>query len=233
MTPYQTRDLGHGVTAIEEGAVRSFLVRGHQRALLVDTGFGGGDLRALVEQLWPGPLTVINTHAHVDHVGGDHQFQKILAHLADWRVLCQTAGISEDRLCAVSEGDQIELGGRTIKIIHTPGHTPGSIALLDQESRILFGGDTVADRPVFLCLAGASLEQYLQSLHRLLDMSGAYDILYASHGTVQQDTAQISALIACCNAYLRGELTGMPTEPYLNIPRSIYQLGTASFYLPG
>ena len=52
MAGYQIRELGNGITAIEEGAVRMFLIRGRQRALLVDTGFGGGDLRALVGQLY-------------------------------------------------------------------------------------------------------------------------------------------------------------------------------------
>lgn len=54
-----------------------------------------------------------------------------------------------------------------------------------------------------------------------------------SHGTVQQNAGQISALIACCNAYFRGELMGIPTEPYLNIRRIMYQHGSASFYMPG
>ena len=233
MAGYQIRELGNGITAIEEGAVRMFLIRGRQRALLVDTGFGGGDLRALVGQLWPGPLTVLNTHAHADHVGGDCLFPEILAHPADWRELCQCTGISKKRLCPAVEGDCIQLGGRIIEILEVPGHTPGSIALLDRSTRVLFGGDTVSDRPVFLCLPGASLKRYLESLHRLLDMSGDYDVLYASHGTVQQNAGQISALIACCNAYLRGELMGIPTEPYLNIRRIMYQHGSASFYMPG
>ena len=63
------------------------------------------------------------------------------------------------------------------------------------------------------------------------ELACRYDIIYASHGTVFQKKAQIQALIDCCQAYLQGNLNGIPSEPYENIPRILYQLGTASFFV--
>lgn len=231
MNSYNVKDLGNGVTLIEDSVVHMFLVRGKKRALLIDTGFGQGDLHALIKTLWTGPLFVLNTHSHIDHVGADGQFFSIMAHPSDWKQICEHSGLAEEKLVPIGEGTRIDLGGRELHIYETPGHTPGSVVLLEPASRLLFGGDNAADKPIFLCLEGASVEQYLQSLYRLQELACRYDIIYASHGTVFQKKAQIQALIDCCQAYLQGNLNGIPSEPYENIPRILYQLGTASFFV--
>ena len=206
MRPYELVPLGSGVTAIEEGPVRMFLIRGEERALLVDTGLGGGNLRAQVEELWTGPVTVVNTHGHTDHAGADWQFPEVLAHPADWREIRRGNPECEMCLRPLRAGDRLDLGGRSLEVIETPGHTPGSIALLDRERRLLFGGDNVSDRPVFLFLPGASLTDYLASLRRLAAGSGAHDVIYACHGTAAPQVEQVQALIACGEALERGEL---------------------------
>lgn len=232
MRPYALVPLGGGVTAIEEGPVRMFLVRGEERALLIDTGLGGGDLRAQVEALWTGPLAVVNTHGHVDHVGADRQFPEVLAHPADWQEIRRNNRQGEVCLRPLGAGDRLDLGGRSLEIIETPGHTPGSIVLLDRERRLLFGGDNVSDRPVFLFLPGASLTDYLESLRRLAAGSGDYDVIYACHGTAAQQAGQVQALIACGEALARGELAGTPLEPYGGRARALYTLGSAALYYP-
>lgn len=231
MTPYQIVNLGQGITAIEEGAVRMFLIRGTERAVLLDTGFGGGDLAGLVGMLWDGPLTVVNTHGHADHVGADGQFSEILAHPADWAELCAQSHCPQERLRPLREGARLDLGGRVLEVLEMPGHTPGSIALLDRAGRTLFGGDNVSDRPVFLCLPGASLEAYRRSLNRLLDCRACYDVIYACHGASRQETDQVRALLACCGAVERGELPGEPAAPYLGTPRTLYAAAGVGLYL--
>ena len=104
MNPYRIVEMGNGVTAIEEGAVRMFLVRGKTRAALIDTGFGGGALMRQVEELWPGPLTVVNTHGHMDHVGANRQFAQVLAHPADWPEICRNSGCGAEHLRPLQAG---------------------------------------------------------------------------------------------------------------------------------
>lgn len=230
MNPYRIVEMGNGVTAIEEGAVRMFLVRGKTRAALIDTGFGGGALMRQVEELWPGPLTVVNTHGHMDHVGANRQFAQVLAHPADWPEICRNSGCGAEHLRPLQAGDRLELGQRTLEVRETPGHTPGSIVLLERDRRLLFGGDNVSDRPIFLCLPGASLREYLESLRRLQEWSRDYDIIYAAHGKAEQPVAQIHALICCCTCVQEGSLTGTELEPYGDHARNLYEHNGAAIY---
>ena len=93
-----------GIYTIEEPLhdeqVKSSLVVGRRRALLIDTGMGVGDIRALVESLTDRPITVVNSHAHWDHVGGNHRFAdgttEIWIHEAEAADL--EAGVSNERL---------------------------------------------------------------------------------------------------------------------------------------
>ena len=88
-----------GVYCIEEPLhterVKSFLVVGSRRALLIDTGMGVGDLRRLVRELTDRPLTVVQSHAHFDHMGSTHQFAadcEVLVHPAEAEWLRAGAG---------------------------------------------------------------------------------------------------------------------------------------------
>lgn len=126
MNPYRIVEMGNGVTAIEEGAVRMFLVRGKSRAALIDTGFGGGALMRQVEELWPGPLTVVNTHGHMDHVGANRQFAQVLAHPADWPEICRNSGCGAEHLRPLPGGGPAGAGTKDAGGAGDPGHTPGS-----------------------------------------------------------------------------------------------------------
>ena len=66
---YTTLEIDKGFWRIEDGGVRSFFIEGIDKAMLVDTGFGHGDLKAFVEALTSNPIFVVNTHTDGDHVG--------------------------------------------------------------------------------------------------------------------------------------------------------------------
>ena len=153
----------------EFGFDSMYLVIGDERAALIDTGTGLFDLTALVSQITDKPYEVYLTHGHVDHVGGMHQFERAYLHEADFAaarsvkrqdrinymsiMLAMCAGIYDvdegdviedaydTELIPITGGDIIDLGGRTLEVIDTPGHTPGSISFLDRTSDILFSGD--------------------------------------------------------------------------------------------
>ena len=132
---------------VDHGVVNSYLVLGHERALLIDVGYGHANLRDYVGSLTKLPLTVINTHGHRDHSGADVQFGAVLAPPADFPMIEHNA-LPEQRernretlngavvpagelfpydteakplaLKAVKEGDIIELGGRRLEVIEVP-----------------------------------------------------------------------------------------------------------------
>jgi glyoxylase-like metal-dependent hydrolase (beta-lactamase superfamily II) len=187
-----------------------YLVCGEERALLIDTGWGVGDLPALAASLSPLPLTVVNTHGHPDHTYGNGQFSEVYVHPGDvawlrtppplenrqWiaRDLLPKplplgfdveswAATVPDSLPPVENGQVFELGGRTLEVISLPGHSPGSICLLDREKRGLFTGDSILAGTIWLHLdESLPLSQFHQNLRRIQDRSDQFDVLWPSHG---------------------------------------------------
>ena len=83
-TVYQAQLLEPKFWSIEENGVRCFLVEGEREAMLVDTGFGTGDLKAFIQTLTSLPVFVVNTHADRDHIGCNGQFPPAWMHPADF-----------------------------------------------------------------------------------------------------------------------------------------------------
>ena len=119
-----------------------YLLEGDHGALLIDTGWGCGDLRRYVGGLTDKPVVVVNTHGHLDHAGGNGQWPEVHMH-AD-------AAMDADRIppmpgrrempypdyskAFVEDGSVFDLGGRYVEVIAIPAHARGSIALLDRET---------------------------------------------------------------------------------------------------
>ena len=179
---YTASKVAEGVWTIVESAatpVNIYLVEGKASALLIDTGYGYGDLKAYVKTLTQLPLIVVNTHGHGDHNGNNSQFSKIYAHSADFNMLnasynkekrkkavASGEAVAPPVLMPVKEGYIFNLGDRKLEVIEVPGHTRGSICLLDTKNRILFAGDNT-NTLVWLFLKDCTpLEVYLKSLQK-------------------------------------------------------------------
>ena len=163
---YKVNKVGDKVWVIvENNTVNIYLVEGKDSALIIDTGYGIGDLKAYIRTLTKLPLILVNTHGHGDHVGNDPQFPKVYAHPDDFylinasfdkerrkkailsrakdqkytdKELEEMANITPPALIPVKEGYVFDLGDRKLEVIEVPGHTHGSICLLDTENKILF-----------------------------------------------------------------------------------------------
>jgi glyoxylase-like metal-dependent hydrolase (beta-lactamase superfamily II) len=197
---------------LREGTdVKSFLVEGDQTAAVIDTGTGVGDFEHLVTFLTSLPVMLLQTHAHWDHIGSSYRFQDVRVHPADADALRKgegnagyiqhfgPGGIPDEWLpvgfeptmasipgCEphgmLNDGDQIDLGGRTLEVIHTPGHSPGGVAFLDREARILIPGDTLKVGVILLMLDGSDPVAYRATLRRLVGLLDIVDSIYPSHG---------------------------------------------------
>lgn len=203
--------------------VISFLIVGEERALLFDTGLGIGDMRAVVEQLTDLEIVVLNSHTHYDHIGGNHLFDTIYGLDTEYtrtRAMgsppeavagfLQEGWVWKDLPPAfsregfrshpftidniVAEGDRIDIGGRTLEILHTPGHAPDSICLLDREHRILFTGDTFYLAPLYTHLEGSDFDAYTASTARLAALVDDIDAALTSHNVPVVDASYMSAL---------------------------------------
>lgn len=81
----------------------------------------------------------------------------------------------------VVDGEKFDLGGRTVEVIHTPGHSPDSICLLDTTARLLFIGDVFYTGSIYTWLAGGDINLMIESYKKLIARISEYDILMPAH----------------------------------------------------
>ena len=179
----------------------SYLLLGSSRALLFDAGTGSRDIVAVVRALTSLPVTVIPSHLHFDHVGALGRFERTALidlpslraraasgkiHLQRYEFLGMGDSLPEPRF-AVDEwwlpGATVDLGGRRVQLLSTPGHTPTSVALHDADRRQLFAGDFIYPSTLYAFLPGSSRSAYLATTRRLLATLNPATHIYAAHMT--------------------------------------------------
>lgn len=174
-------------------------VRGRDRDMLVDSGMGVVSLREQVPLVTERPLIAVASHTHYDHVGGHHEFAERAAHPAEAPLLAAPTRVNlliepyvTDEIFTalppepyrsttyavraapvtrlLADGAVVDLGDRRFEVIHTPGHSPGGIALFERASGILFSGDIVYDGPLIEDLPHSDAAAYVASMRRLLEL---------------------------------------------------------------
>jgi hydroxyacylglutathione hydrolase len=164
----------------------AYLIVGTRRALLFDAGSGTRDITGVVTSLTHLPVTVMPSHLHFDHTGGIAPFTSVaLIDLPDTRADVTNGKFTPnryeylgmiDRLVPptfrvtewVKPGTTMDLGGRTLRVIHVPGHTHSSVALYDATTHQLFAGDFIYPTTLYAFLPGASLAEYRATTQELL-----------------------------------------------------------------
>jgi len=222
----------------DHGNDNMYLVEGKTKALLIDTGIGMGALAKFVQTLTTLPVIVVNTHGHPDHAGGNYQFKTVAAHAADFEMIKMFGGkdylknsaqralagpsipgtvtladieaSQPSELKAIKQGDVFDLGGRKLEVVEVPGHTKGSICLLDAANKLVFTGDN-DNSLVWLFLKDCTpLDVYLQSLQKLQARNAEYDKILPGHGTPLPKEF-VADQIGCVRGILDGSCT---VEPY-------------------
>jgi glyoxylase-like metal-dependent hydrolase (beta-lactamase superfamily II) len=189
--------------------VISYLIVGNKQALLFDTGMGIGDIRKVTARLTSRPVVVLNSHTHNDHVGGNWQFAFVYGMDTNFTRTNAKGSredaeseIAPDQLCgdlpkafnpktyatkpwkishAIHDGFKVNLGGRTLEVISTPGHTPDAICLLDRANGLLFTGDTYYPGPIWLYRPETDLDAYANSVKRLAELAPGLKLVLGAH----------------------------------------------------
>ena len=200
---FAVEDIGDGVFAIGEPRYYqqnySYLILGNARALLFDSGSGTRDISPVVASLTQLPLTVMVSHLHFDHLGGIAPFHHIAmidlpltrADVHDGLFTpgrYEFGGIADKRVRPsfpvaewIKPGGTIDLGGRSLTVLSTPGHTPSSVSLYDADHRLLFTGDYIYPTTIYAFGPGASMSAYHQTAQHLLSTIPANVRLWTAH----------------------------------------------------
>lgn len=178
---------------IEDGHVRFYLFCGKERAALIDSGMTVRDAKSVAEGITNLPVILINTHADPDHISGNEAFSQFYMSPKEEGNYREHGG--EGEIIPVHEGEVIDLGDRPLRVIDIPGHTPGSIALIDEKNRILISGDSVQDGDIFMFGARRNLDRYIESLKHLQKFKNMFDVIYPMHGTFPVKVDLIDSLL--------------------------------------
>jgi glyoxylase-like metal-dependent hydrolase (beta-lactamase superfamily II) len=233
----------------------SYLILGRERALLFDTGMGIGDLKALTSKLATLPVTVLNSHTHNDHVGDNWQFDTVYGmdtefsrQNAKGSKADAQAEIAPGEICGalpagfnpsayatrpwhvtkwLHDGDSIDLGGRTIEVIASPGHTPDSICLLDRTNRLLFSGDTYYPGPIWLYRPETDLVAYRKSVRRLAALQPQVKLVLGAHNVPAAPPEVLGELAAAFEKVQAGHVHYEPAGE----GKVTYEVGEVTFLM--
>lgn len=225
---YQFRDNLYGIFAENidgKGDAWSWLILGPEKALLIDTNFGLGNLKGLVEQLAGArEILVANTHPHPDHAGGNSQFDRVYILKEDAPALRERMVqpilnekiLNEDGSCryvefdrediiaqrpyeivALSDGDTFDLGnGYIVETIRLAGHTKGQAAFLDKQNRTLFPGDDIIAMRVGLgSREPGTVREFRENMKRLAGRVSEFDGIFPGHFIVDIDSDAVLDMV--------------------------------------
>ena len=171
-----------------------YLLNGSKFSLLIDTGLGIKNINSIVRKLTDKPVIAVATHIHWDHIGGHQYYPDFYAHKEeiDWLngkfplTIEQVKEMVLDRCDApedydvntynlfqgkpsriLTDNNIIDLGDRTVKVLHTPGHSPGHMCFWEDSRKYLYTGDLVYKDILFAYYPSTDPAAYLVSLERL------------------------------------------------------------------
>ncbi|MBR0087190.1 MAG: MBL fold metallo-hydrolase [Lachnospiraceae bacterium] len=193
-----------------------YLLIGDEKAALIDTFYGYGDLRQLVETITDKPVMVINTHGHYDHTGGNSFWPE--AYMSEYAATEAKRAFGEElqkiadshaypdyNINILRDGDVIELGNHTLEIISIGAHSPGSIAILDKTERILYSGDEMEAGQVLI--GRSKVPAHLETMLKLKKFEDQFDFINSAHNGTHLTKDYLEDFIELDNRLIAGTAT--------------------------
>ena len=207
MSDYRISLIDSHTYRIDEEGVRFFLLEGTGKALLIDSGMMVHNAKEIAGTLTSLPIFLLNTHGDIDHVGSNEEFESFYmndAEASNYYKVQKKKGV----IIPLENGDILDLGDRKLEIITLPGHTPGSIGVLDASRGWLFSGDPVQDGSIFMFGVEREMHAYIRSLEKLEGYMDRFEFVFPSHGTCPLSSDYIPRLREKAKDVLEGKTKG-------------------------
>ena len=187
-----------------------YLVEGNSRAILIDAGARVPGLDQIVAKITTKPVTMMLTHAHGDHVGGVGPFPEVYLNAGDMPIVPNNMRNYMGRIRYLTDGEVIDLGGREIEVIFTPGHTAGSATFFDKANHYGFSGDAFGSTNL---LVFTNLSTVMYTAERIENYMKKNDIRFLFPGHYSGDNLETLQRVIDIKDICREILDGkrMPT----------------------
>ncbi len=187
-----------------------YIIEGEERAIVLDAGTEIKDYDKIISQITSKPVTLIATHVHPDHTGSAvNYFDEIYINAADMVNVAEMMGDYKGEIKYLTDGQVIDLGGREIEVIFTPGHTPGSTTFFDKAAGYGFSGDAFGSGNLLLTTNWSTL---LLTCQRTLEYMKKHNIekLYPGHymGVNVETQKRVADMLQMSRDVLDGKLSG-------------------------
>jgi hydroxyacylglutathione hydrolase len=220
-----------------------YLVEGTEKALVIDAGVSGSDLLDFVKTLTGKPIEMVLTHGHGDHIAAVTQFDKVSMSEKDFNLMynMMMTDFKSSGMKDLKGREVFDLGGCKLEVLALPGHTSGSVVLLDRERQLLFAGDAIGSGSLWMQLPeSSSVEEFLDEIRKLeKSLDGLNELKpYLGHNclmSVKPDKNYITDTRIAAEKIVSGEVTGAPSGRS-DFPGSItvaYGQMTDFLYRPG
>ena len=244
--------------------VISYLIIGNSSAVLFDTGAGIGNIAEIVNSIFSGEIIVVNSHVHFDHVGDNHRFYQVFVYNHPAAIARLKRGYTSEELAPhaklplftpnkindfdpakyiippskpvpVEDGMVIDLGNRCLRVIHTPGHSPDSIMLLDEDAAALFTGDSYYPGPLYCHYEGdfygaSNLADYARSMRKVAELADDIKTVHPGHNLPSVEPVNLKKAAQALEELLSGRV---PLGEHLQGDLTIASLPNADEKVPG
>jgi len=188
-----------------------YLLEGSDKALLIDAGTKIKDLDKIVASITQKPVMLVATHVHPDHTGSAiDYFPELYINAADTVNIPRMMPNYKGELKFLNDGQIIELGGRKIEVVFTPGHTPGSTTFIDKEAGYGFSGDSFGSGNLLLITTFSTLAETCEKMSAIMEKD-KITMLYPGHffGANTETKQRVDDLLIISQDALSGKEKGV------------------------
>lgn len=207
-----------------------YLVVGKEKAVLIDSGWGYGDIKEVVESITDLPVTLVLSHGHPDHNGAASQFDEVYLNERDFNMIENQNQIELRRklmlkhvpegfkenidlwqpprtkpYTPLTEDEQFDLGDLTILPFYLPGHSVGSMVFIVPEERIAIFGDAISHPTILFLDNSSKVKEHYEAMVDFSRHSYLYDRVLVHHETFELDKIVLDNNIKLAKAIVEGK----------------------------